>query len=191
MNTFWTTIQDNFRYSDLEIRRIQYTLLCISSELSKMLLLLFLFAIFGKSKEYLVGICVLCSLRTYSGGMHMKHYWSCLLCSFIVIFPATCLLPLIPLTDICKRTIIGVCCIITYIIGPIPSKQRPLFSYSSWKKFRMKSILTIGIYFVIALLFPKFTYMNIVVWTISIQTLQLIITNFMQKGEQRYEKPIK
>lgn len=190
MKCAWDTIQKNYGYTDLEIRRIKYALTVIGSELSKMIIMFFIFLYIGKAKEYLISLLVLCSLRIFSGGAHMKHYWTCFLCSLFVLSLSSCIFPQIPLTELETTILTGFCGIITYCIGPIPSKMRPTISYTSWKKFRLKATIIPFIYFGITILFPKYPYLDVIVWTIIVQTLQLIITNIFQKGE-RHEKIIK
>lgn len=189
MKNPWNTIQDNYNYTNLEIRRIQYTLKVIGFELSKMIMMFFIFLIFGKAKEYLISLLVLCSLRAFSGGAHMKHYWTCFLCSLFVLSLSVCFFPLLPLPEYSISLSTGLCMVITYYIGPIPSKQRPTINYVVWKKFRFCSTVILFIYWVITILFPNYHYLDIVCGTIIVQTIQLVITNILQKGD-RYEKTI-
>lgn len=183
----WNTVQAVYGYTDLEIRRIQYTLKVIFSELSKILILFFVFLFLHKEKDYIVSVFILCSLRRFSGGAHMNHHWSCLLCTFFVICLSIYPADYVILSEIIHPVIVLLCCLVTYLIGPIPSRQRPAYSFADWKNFRLKSVLVLLFYFLMTILFPSFSYLDIVVWTIMIQTLQLIITKIIQKGEC-YEK---
>lgn len=187
MNYFWNTIQDNFGYTNLEIRRIQYFLKAIGGDISKLGILFFLYLTMGKTWEYLISVFVLLTLRGFSGGVHMKHYWSCLLCTLLVLSLSICILPMLPIPMYLAPVIICICSIITFVIGPIPSNRRPIITEDSWKKFRIKAITVLCVYLITSLLFPDYKYLDIVVWTIVVQTLQLILTNIFQKGD-RYEK---
>lgn len=187
MHELWEDIQKYHGYSDLEIKRIQYALKVIFGDISKLCILFLFFFAIGKTAEYWTSVFVLLTIRSFSGGIHMKHYWSCLLFSFLVFYVSACLLPMIPLPSYMIPLVICACDIIMYMIGPIPSTYRPVISEQAWKKFRLKTLVIITAYGLLALLFPYFRYFDIVVWTIVVQTLQLIITNFIQKGE-RYEK---
>lgn len=183
----WNTIQAVYGYTDLEIRRIQYTLKVIFSELSKIILLFFVFLFLHKAREYIIAVFVLCSLRRFSGGAHMSHHWSCLLCTFLVIYLSIYPADYVILPEIFPPAAVLLCCLVTYLIGPIPSRQRPPYSYTDWKNFRIKSVIVLLFYFLTTILFPLYPYLDIVVWTIMIQTLQLVITKIIQKGEC-YEK---
>lgn len=186
MNCFWSTIQKNFSYTDLQIRRIQYSLKVIGGDISKLCMMLVVFSVLGKTKEYLTAVLVLLTLRSFSGGIHMKSYWSCFFFSLFIFSLSVFFLPLVPIPTGAASAVIASCGVITYLIGPIPSTKRPMISREVWQRFRIKTSLVLCMYFIFSIVLHNFRYLDIVVWTITVQTLQLIITNIIQKGE-RYE----
>lgn len=94
---------------------------------------------------------------------------------------------MIPIPSYINPVIIWICGIVLYIIGPIPSTYRPLITKNTWNRFRIKTSIMVSIYFLFSILFSHYPYLDIIVWTIVVQTIQIIITNILQKGE-RYEQ---
>lgn len=117
----------------------------------------------------------------------MKHYLSCLLFSLLTFLLSVKIFPMIPIPSYINPVIIWICGIVLYIIGPIPSTYRPLITKNTWNRFRIKTSIMVSIYFLFSILFSHYPYLDIIVWTIVVQTIQIIITNILQKGE-RYEQ---
>ena len=81
-------IKSNLKLQNYEIKIIKYVCLCFISETSKFFLLLLFFYFQNHIKEYLVSLLILLPLRWYSGGLHLKHYLSCL-CASLIFFVMT------------------------------------------------------------------------------------------------------
>ncbi len=67
------------------IECMEYTLKAIYNELSKFVLYLAFFALFGFTKVYLITYCVFVTLRMLTGGIHCKTYWGCFISSLFMI----------------------------------------------------------------------------------------------------------
>ena len=68
---FLNQIQSSYQFTDLEMKRLKYTLKAVSSELIKTLMLSVLFFKLGHLPEFFVGVLVLITIRCNSGGLHM------------------------------------------------------------------------------------------------------------------------
>ena len=75
-------IQSSYQFTDLEMAKMDYTLKVFAYELSKLVFFFVFFAVIGKFSEFAVCLVALLPFRWISGGIHLKHYWSCFIFSF-------------------------------------------------------------------------------------------------------------
>ena len=99
-------IQSSYQFTDLEMAKMDYTLKVFAYELSKLVFFFVFFAVIGKFSEFAVCLVALLPFRWISGGIHLKHYWSCFIFSFcffaVILFMGEMFtLPLYAQTDLC------------------------------------------------------------------------------------------
>lgn len=174
-------LKAEFGYSDFQIAQIRYALLCILSEASKLLILGVFFYCMNKFSLFLWAAIVLCTLRTVTGGLHYKHYWSCLLMTFLFFFFGILVLPLIPLRMYGHILLLCVCIGINYQYAPIVSSYRPVPDGVSIQKSKMQSFVFITIYTFLLFIIPENPYFMVGSWIIILQSLQLFAANIRQR----------
>lgn len=178
--------QKEFQYTDFQMRQIKFIFLTLLSEASKLLLLFIFFAIISKLPELLISIIALLAVRCSTGGIHLKHYFSCFLLTWGILFMSICILPhVIHLNTLGMLFILNICIITVYLIGPIPSEYRPTLSAEHKKRSCIKAATSILVYMYIIFLFPQKQYLYTGFWTILLQTLQLGLAkiNLHKKGD--------
>lgn len=74
----------NPEFSDLELKKMEYGLICTFSEITKFVPYFIIFWIFSLHKYYIVSIIFFCPIRLFSGGYHAKTYWGCFFISLSV-----------------------------------------------------------------------------------------------------------
>lgn len=175
-------LKSTLGYSASEMELIRYGFSVITMEASKFLIMLLLFILLDKPLEYLFSAFILVLLRTNAGGLHFPSYLSCLLFS-IFFFCASCiLLPhSIPISDIGMLVSLFCCIVITYLIGPVVSKERPVPTAKQAKRGKIETFKIIFFYFIIVFLFSKNNLLIVGFWTIILQTIQLIIACLLRK----------
>lgn len=166
-------LKDTYNYSDYDIQLFKYYIKCILFDLSKLIPLAIFFAVFGYALEYLVAVIVLFLVRTSTGGLHFKHYISCL--TFTAVF---FIIGIIILPDICTNSSLMLislllCMIITNYIGPIVSCYRETPSGLLIKKSKRNVSIIIFLYCILVFIIPNNHYITIGFWVIILQTLQL------------------
>lgn len=187
-NVLKKTLQVELQYTDFQIQQIEYVLLTLLSEISKLFVFFVFFANISKLPELMISLISLLSVRIFTGGIHLKHYISCLLLSFGILFASICILPhLINLNAFGIILILFICIITIYLIGPVPSSQRPTLSKNQKKSGSLKAAASILIYMSIILIFPDNQYLHIGFWSILLQTIQLGLAkiNLYRKGENQ------
>lgn len=162
---------------------LKYLYQCILSEGSKIIL----FSIFALKCnifiEFLVALLMLMLLRTNGGGIHCKHYTSCFILSFVMLFGSIILASHILLPGLFIKLIIIACIIIGYRNVPITSANRPAASDALIKKCKRNTLIIISCYFILICIIPNNLYNNIGFWTITMHILQLLIAKILMKRE--------
>ncbi len=177
-------LQQNFGYTDFQIRQLVYVKDCLVSEISKLIIMGIFFSAIGKFSLFAVSGFVLLLIRTWSGGLHFKHYLSCLLVSFLVFYLGVCVLNPVTLPKIYQLVLL-LGCILTHIaFAPIVSATRPIPNGILVRKSKVHSFTVIFLYALILYIVPPNQYINVGFWIIVLQSLQLAIANFTQKRRQ-------
>lgn len=188
----WNKIKVMYGYSDHEIKLIRYTIISILSELSKFIILLIFFSSISKTYEFLMSIIVLLMLRCNAGGLHFKHYTSCLIATFILVLLSICVLPnIVQLKTLSILLLLLGCILINYIIGPIPATNKPFPDYSLIIRSKINSFTFVFLYLILAFIIQNKPLIIIGFWTIILQTLQLVFAHIIRlKGGATYDKKI-
>lgn len=76
--------ETNPQFSDLELKKMEYGLLCIFDEITKIIPYFIIFWLLSLEKYYIVILIFFCPIRLFSGGYHAKTYWGCFFISFII-----------------------------------------------------------------------------------------------------------
>lgn len=78
-------VTENQEYSEADEKRIRYGLVCIFSDLYKIILLLIVFSIFSSTKEFLIAFISVLLLRPFLAGYHAKNEITCIFMSFSTV----------------------------------------------------------------------------------------------------------
>lgn len=180
-----SNIQEKYDFSDYQMAQLEYFFKSMLSEFSKMILMGIFFH--NELKIYLFSIFIMILLRVTSGGIHCKHYLSCLAVSFSFLFMAIRILGNIALPMTLSLILCIVCAILVYFIGPITAKVRRKLDERVVKNMRIRVTATILLYSLVIIIFPKSHYVNLGSWIIILHTLQLMIARIMKGGTSNEE----
>lgn len=180
-------IQTSYHFSDNEMARMDYTLKVFSYELSKLCFITLFFFFIGRFEEYLICLIALLPFRWLSGGLHLQHFWTCFLFSFLffslIIFGLeNCLLP-----EMAQTLFLLIANISLYVIGPVTSSKRKTMTKRRYDCMRITSSVILLIYTVAYLVMENVPHRNIIFWSIILQIIQLFCAKLARKGEI-YEK---
>ena len=180
-------IQESYQFTDKEMACMDYTFKVFFYEASKFLLYFWFFFYIGKFSEFVVCLIALLPLRWISGGLHLKHYWSCFLFSFlffsvIILALDGCVLP-----QAVEIILLILCNVFLYLIGPVTSEKRKTMTQKRYQCIRYMSSGILLIYTILYFVLENVPHRSIVFWSIILQIIQLFCARLVRKGEI-YEK---
>lgn len=167
-------IQSEYGFTNFQMGQIRYALECLSSEISKLVIMGIYFAFIHKLPDYVFGVAVLMLLRSRTGGLHFKHYISCFLFTFAFMFLGINVLPAIPLDKLHMLILLFVCLIANFYSSPVVSSYRPVPNGIRVKKSKLQAGTIITAYIVFLYVCPSNLYGTIGFWIIMLQSLQLV-----------------
>ncbi len=173
-------IQTKYGFTDFQIAQLRYFFLTVSGEISKLVILWFLFR--EKTELFIFAVLILRLTRSASGGLHCKTYWGCFFLSFLYMLCAIELLPLLPVKKFWQMTGLIFCIVISYQIGPVTSALHPVLSGEVRSKLKNKLVIVIFIFYIFLFIMPENQYITVGFWVIILNTLQLIIAKLLIKG---------
>ena len=174
-------LKNNYGYSDFQIGQIRYTIISILSDVSKLIIMGIFFILTDYFFQYLAAIATLLVLRTCTGGLHFKHYFSCLALSFFLLYIGICQLPKILLPRPLYFVLLLLCILINYWFAPIVSSYRPIPTGIQIRKAKRQAFHIITIYSLIMYIVPPNQYIITGFWIIMLQSFQLLAAKIVRK----------
>lgn len=175
MNYINDYIRKNMNLTVREQKLFVYYLKCILYDVSKLVLFLFIFSLLHLLPEFLLTFVVQFPLRTISGGLHFRHYWSCFAFSLVYLFLIIALGSKILIPFKIGVVLLLLCVIVIYQIGQVRSPSRPSLSDAELLHRRRAALVAAGCEVLIAVLVYQTALAPIIYWSIILHTLQLII----------------
>lgn len=162
-----------------------FRLKCMLYDVSKLILFIAFFAVIQRLDSFVFAFLIFFPIRQISGGLHFKHYLSCLLFSFIYMYLVVVVLAPIRLGLAIAIPVLAVCAIVVYLIGPIRPPSRPALTKQEFEEHRRRSFSIVCYELVLILLFFDSRLSSAGYWTIILHTMQLIIAFIFKKGGEK------
>ena len=174
----YALIQKKYGFTDYQIAQLKYTFTILFSEISKFVILAFLFR--NHIVMYLYAAVLLGILRPSSGGLHAKTYWGCLFMSFLFFCASIYLLPQIGITKIWMVVLIIGCAAAIALVGPVESKYRKPPTDHMKKRLVAQSLIIILIHLILFCLNDS-EILAVGNWIIIVQVAQLTIAKIYKE----------
>lgn len=159
----------------------EYYWKCFLSEFSKICIFLIVFILLGLTTEYIFALLYLMLLRNNGGGLHFKHYISCLLVSFIFLYGSISLAMYVTPAKPAMYISILLCSLLGYYLVPVTSSNRPAATLTQVKKSKRNTVVIISLFFLLICLCPHNTYIYVGYWTIILHILQLLVAHITKE----------
>ena len=158
---------------------------CILYDISKLILFVAFFAVIHKLSSFIFAFLIFYPIRQISGGLHFKHYFSCLVFSFGYMYLVVVMLAPLTIGHAVVVPILAVCAAVIYAIGPIRPPSRPALSAQEFAEHRKKAFSIVCYESVLIVLFFDHRLASAGYWTIILHTLQLVMAFIIKKGGER------
>lgn len=185
------SIKKEVNLSEVEQIKLDYAIDALVGDITKFVLLLIFFLIIHRGIAFLLFCIVALPLRNLTGGIHMKTYNTCFLFSLFYALLALIMIENFSMdsTQLVYLSLFSI--IIIFLVAPITSKSRPI--YSAKKKIAFKIISSIWIIINVVVIFyiPNTKYALIAPWAIMIHSIQLLggfLWQLFQKQKQTHLK---
>jgi len=146
------------------------------SDLSKALMFFLIFYVLGLHKEFLWGMFFLVAFRVYSGGIHCKTYWGCLLLSFVILSSGIFMGKYVFLPKCIATILICICELLTINYTPVQASSRPILTEKEIRYSKISEGVIVTSFGVLFIILPTTPYINIGLWLLAIHTIQLKIS---------------
>lgn len=183
-------LQKEYGFSDYQIKLLRFSFTGILYDVSKTLIFAVYFTAIGKLPEFLFALVPLVLLRTRSGGIHFKKYWTCFLFSFLYLSLVIHVLPgAVILHPLAVYPILLICAVADYLVGPNTLKAKVVAQdaflrdaqKSRIQKAKIECFQVVLIVAVFMFLFPANRYLIVSFWTVVVHAVQLVITKIMRE----------
>lgn len=180
-------LKTQYEFSDFQIEQLRFTFKTVASELSKLLIMGFLFH--NQLGIYLFAVTVMMLLRSATGGLHCRSYLSCLAVSLFYMMLSLVIMPCIPVNKPLQMILLFCCILLNYYIGPVTSAVHRPLSNETTKRVRVQAFILIFFYLIITYIVPESPYIFAGFWVIILHTAQLSAAKLLKmKGVNHYEK---
>lgn len=183
-------LQKEYGFSDYQMKLLRFSFTGILYDVSKTFIFLVYFTAIGKLPEFLFALVPLILLRTKSGGIHFRKYWTCFFFSFLYLCLVIHVLPeTVSIHPLAVYPILLVCAVADYLVGPNTLKAKVIAQDALLKdeqknriqKAKMECFQVVLIVAVLWFLFPNNRYLIVSFWTVVVHAVQLVITKIMRE----------
>ncbi len=168
---------------EIVIQKVKYALQVIVSEVEKLIILLMIFGIVGKTLEFLTAYVAVVTIRIYVGGNHVETFLGCVLYTFIMYaFILAGADYFIPNRYICSGVEILIMISIWNNQKSLP-ESRILYSQNRLLEFKMKALSVLILQMIITQYLPE-SYRAVIMWGFIIQTID-VQTAIIQRRKRK------
>jgi accessory gene regulator B len=123
--------ETNPEFSDLELKKMEYGLLCVFDEITKLI-----------PKYYIVALIFFCPVRLFTGGYHAKTYWGCFFISFAIFSLIIIIGKYISFNTIILMLLLIITFTFVCIYSPVDNINKRIKSKERRMKLKYFSIIT-------------------------------------------------
>ncbi len=144
----------NPEFTDLELKKMKYGLICFFNEITKLIPYYILFNLFGLQWYFLVAIIFFSSLRLFIGGYHAKTYWGCFFFSLVLLCIIVFAGITIKMNFISIAILLLISYILIYIFAPVDNVNKRILSKERYMRLKYISIMIIALLSLLCLIIP-------------------------------------
>lgn len=147
--------KNNSELDNIQLKKIEYGLICILEEISKTILYFAIFGFFSSIRYFIVAMLFFGSLRVIAGGYHSKGYWSCFFTTLGIFVISIYIGRNIHLTNLLQGIMGTIALGLFILFAPVDHPNKPILSDVRRKKIKILSILFLFIAIAITFFMPE------------------------------------
>ncbi|WPC40131.1 accessory gene regulator B family protein [Clostridium sp. JS66] len=176
--------ETNPEFSDLELKKMEYGLVCIFSEITKIIPYFIIFYFFSLEKYYIVTIIFFCPVRIFSGGYHAKTYWGCLFITFVIFALIIIISKYSAFNIIILILLLIISFILICIFSPVDNINKRIKSKERRLKLKHCSIIT-ALFLSILCYFIPHKFLSTAIISIASATILMMIGKINNKIDDK------
>lgn len=161
-------------YSKEKIEEIMYGIEGIYLTITKAIIIFTLALMLGIFKELILLLIAFNFIRLFAFGMHANKSWICLIFSSTLFLGGAYLCKIIIIPNIVCYILYTIILIIISIYSPADTVKRPLIKKNRRIKFKILSIITVLVYFVITILIKNNLIINSLIIGLIIECILIL-----------------
>ncbi|MPW24520.1 hypothetical protein GC105_01770 [Alkalibaculum sp. M08DMB] len=169
-----------YEFGPYEEEKLRYSLEVIIGEVSKCVILFFISSFFYKQWELLYSMIALCTIRPFSGGLHFKTYWACLIFTGLFFGAIICFHNTVPINYNFYTLSFVVALLAVLLLAPLTCEKRPSYTKEKRTKFKVTAIVILTFYFILFQITNGLYFFTIGIWVMLFQSIQLILAKGVQ-----------
>ncbi|AEB76094.1 accessory gene regulator AgrB [Clostridium botulinum] len=179
--------------SEDDLSIIKYGIELLFMSFNKMPIILCAGYLVGMFKETCFTMLVFGIIRSSASGIHARTSFTCLISTLVAILGGIYISRVMNISILVKLLIFIVSFIVYLRYSPADTEEKPYINSEIRKKLKVKSLITVTIYFVISIVIKNKFFSNIFINILWIQGILIIpitykIFNRRYKNYEYYEK---
>lgn len=161
-------------YSKDKIEEIMYGIDGIYLTITKSIIIFSLALILGILKELIVLLIAFNFIRLFAFGMHANKSWICLIFSSTLFLGGAYLCKIIIIPNVVCYILYTIILIIIAIYSPADTVKRPLINKKKRNRFKVLSIITVLVYFIITVFIKNNLIINSLIISLLIECILIL-----------------
>jgi len=145
----------NSQFTDLELKKMEYGLLCLFDEVTKIIPYYIIFYLFSLQQYYMVAFVFFCPIRLFSGGFHAKTYWGCFFISFLTFCVIIFIGKYITINIFTSVLVLIISVLLVCIFSPVDNINKRIKSKERSNKLKNFSVIIIFLLSGLSYLIPS------------------------------------
>ncbi|MDP4176876.1 MAG: accessory gene regulator B family protein [Bacillota bacterium] len=177
--------ETNSDFTEIQLKKMEYGLLCIFSDLTKAIVYFVLFFLVHLEQYFIISLVFFCPLRLFLGGYHADTYLRCFFMSFIIFLISILTGKFLAINIIATIILQTISLILVIVFAPVDNVNKPIKSIQRRNKLKFYSVIITSILIVLCFLIPKkflTTALISIVNAVIMMILGLINNNYNNKS---------
>lgn len=171
--------------SEVDRLKVSYASELLRNESIKTVLYGVLFFLLGYFPEFLLCLAMSCTVRIFSGGIHLKTNVGCFFMGLVTTGAEILLLPRLPLLQPDYLVVLWISVALICLLSPIASYKRPFKTKERYRLCKRWSILlTLGWSLVLTFVLAPSYLQHCGIWYLVMQAAQLIMQSVYRYFKQ-------